>query len=38
MEESILDIELMDRLVPREGKGEDRPNGGNLTTRLKVSS
>jgi hypothetical protein len=30
MEEGILDIELMDRLVPREGEGEDDPNGGEL--------
>jgi hypothetical protein len=30
MEESILDVELMDRLVPREGEGEDIANGGEL--------
>jgi hypothetical protein len=41
MEEGILDVELMDRLVPGEGKREDDANGGvvaNLTTGLKVSS
>ena len=30
MEEGILDIELMDRPVPREGEGEDGANGGEL--------
>jgi hypothetical protein len=28
VEEDILDIKLMDCLVPGEGKGEDGPNGG----------
>jgi hypothetical protein len=30
VEEGILDIELMDRPVPREGEGEDGANGGEL--------
>jgi hypothetical protein len=30
VEEGILDIELIDRLVPIEGKGEDDMDGGKL--------
>jgi hypothetical protein len=30
VEEDILDIELMDRLVPGKGEGEDVTNGGKL--------
>jgi hypothetical protein len=30
VEEGILDVELMDCLVPREGKGEDGANSGKL--------
>jgi hypothetical protein len=30
MEEGILDVELMDHLVPGEGEGEDDTNGGEL--------
>jgi hypothetical protein len=30
VEEGILDVELMDRLVPGEGEGEDSSNGGEL--------
>jgi hypothetical protein len=30
MEEGILDVEQMDRSVPREGEGEDGVNGGEL--------
>jgi hypothetical protein len=30
VEEGIVDIELMNHLVPREGKGEDGLNGGEL--------
>jgi hypothetical protein len=33
MEEGILDIELMDRLVPGEGEGEDGVNSGEPATR-----
>jgi hypothetical protein len=28
MEEGILDVELMDRPIPREGEGENSSNGG----------
>jgi hypothetical protein len=30
MEEGVLDVELMDRPVPREGEGEDGADGGEL--------
>jgi hypothetical protein len=30
VEEGILDVELMDRSVPREGEGEDGANSGKL--------
>jgi hypothetical protein len=30
VEEGILDVELMDRPVPGEGKGEDSANSGEL--------
>jgi hypothetical protein len=30
MQEDILDIELMDRPIPGEGKGEDNLNSGEL--------
>jgi hypothetical protein len=35
MEEGILDIELMDRLVAEEGEGEDGANSGELDNRAK---
>jgi hypothetical protein len=35
MEEGILDIELMDRLVPGEGEGEDGVNSGELDDRAE---
>lgn len=35
MEEDILDIDLMDYLVSREGEGEDDPNGGELEDRVE---
>jgi hypothetical protein len=30
MEEGVLDVKLMDRLVPGEGEGENNTNGGEL--------
>jgi hypothetical protein len=30
MEEGVLDVEVMDRPIPREGEGEDDTNGGEL--------
>jgi hypothetical protein len=38
VEEGILDVELMDHLVPGEGEGEDGLNSGVLDDELKVSS
>jgi hypothetical protein len=35
MEEGIIDVELMDRLVPREGEGEDGANSGELDDRAE---
>jgi hypothetical protein len=38
VEEVILDVELMDRPVPREGEERTVRTVANLTTGLKVSS
>lgn len=35
MMEAILDVQLVDRPIPREGKGEDGPNGGSLDDRTE---
>jgi hypothetical protein len=35
MEEGILDVELMDHPVPREGEGEDGTNSGKLDNGAK---
>jgi hypothetical protein len=35
MEEGILDVELIDHPVPREGEGEDGLNGGELDDRTE---
>jgi hypothetical protein len=35
MEEGIIDVELMDRLVPREGEGEEDSHGGKLDNGAK---
>jgi hypothetical protein len=33
--EAILDVQLVDRPIPREGEGEDGPNGDSLDDRTE---